>query len=203
MRVIGTLAAVLFRLLVALLPGAWLRWLITQWYPLKIITGRSNYEPYLYRWALRKRPDGGHDYLHFFVRGDDDEALHSHPWTGHSTILAWGYREERRVPMKMTGDAVPMEYWWDWNWLDVMLKRNKAVEAGKRTGHIVLSRSFRFLDDNTLEAETFHRVDLLHPKKGCWTLFRTGPFEKPWAFWVRDTGETVPHRAYITRKKSL
>lgn len=36
-------------------------------------------------------------YLHHFHRGDDDEALHNHPWSWSlSLILAGGYREEKR-----------------------------------------------------------------------------------------------------------
>ena len=199
MRLIG---ALLFRILIALLPGSWLRWLLTQLFPLKLITGRSDNDPYLYRWTFHKRPDGGHLYIHYFARGDDDEALHSHPASGHSTIVAWGYQEERRVPMRKTGDPVPMEYWWDCTWRDALLKRNRAVEAGKRTGYIVLSRKFRFLDENRLEADTFHRVDLLYPKKGCWTLFELEPREQPWSFWDRNTGETLPHREFIAQRKS-
>lgn len=37
-------------------------------------------------------------YLHKFHRGDDDEALHNHPWKWSvSFVLAGGYSEERRV----------------------------------------------------------------------------------------------------------
>ena len=87
-------------------------------------------------------------------------------------------------------------------WRDALLKRNRAVEAGKRTGYIVLSRKFRFLDENTLEGDTFHRVDLLYPKKGCWTLFELEPREQPWSFWDRNTGETLPHREFIAQRRS-
>lgn len=197
MRLIG---ALLFRILVALFPGVWLRWLLTKLLPFRLITGRSDNDPYLYRWTLRKRSDGGHLYIHYFARGDDDEALHSHPASGHSTIVAWGYREERRVPMQTPGDLIPMEYWWGWTWSDRW--RKGAIEAGRRTGYVVLARTFRFLDENRLEADTFHRVDLLHPKKGCWTLFEMGPREQPWSFWDRNTGETLPHREFIARRKS-
>jgi hypothetical protein len=52
--------------------------------------------PYLSRYTLADLPDGGHVYLHFFHTGDVDRDLHSHPWSGASTILTGGYVEERR-----------------------------------------------------------------------------------------------------------
>lgn len=201
MRLIG---ALLFRILVALFPGVWLRWLLTKLLPFRLITGRSDNDPYLYRWTLRKRSDGGRVYLHYFARSDDDAALHSHPWTGHSTILAWGYREERRMPMVRHGDgarAYSATGRVGWVWLDSV--KPGTFERGKRLGHIVLARSFRFLDENSLEADTFHRVDLLRPDKGCWTLFEVGPYEKSWGFWDRNTGEVLPHKEFIAKRKSL
>lgn len=78
--------------------------------------------PYLSRWYLRGVPTmpdgsppfdtrgepreaavfpnkGGIDvYLHKFHRGNNDAALHDHPWSwGVSLILAGGYVEERRM----------------------------------------------------------------------------------------------------------
>jgi len=183
MRLIG---ALLFRILVALFPGVWLRWLLTKLLPFRLITGRSDNDPYLYRWTLRKRSDGGRVYLHYFARSDDDAALHSHPWTGHSTILAWGYREERRF-------KTPVPGWWF----------SKAERWIAKDGYMVLSRPFVFLDENSLEAATFHRIDLLRPDKGCWTLFEVGPYEKSWGFWDRNTGEVLPHKEFIAKRKSL
>ncbi len=37
-------------------------------------------------------------YLHHFLKGDDEEELHNHPWRKSiAIILTGGYREERRV----------------------------------------------------------------------------------------------------------
>ncbi len=81
----------------------------------KIIT-RGDNEPYLERyfffrrewvrkffraqqWNVPRWVEGVPSiYLHHFVKGDDEEELHSHPWKRSvSLILTVGYREERRV----------------------------------------------------------------------------------------------------------
>lgn len=53
-------------------------------------------------------------------------------------------------------------------------------------------------DINALEANTFHRVDLL--ERDCWTLFWTGPKEQSWGFWDRDIGTFTPWRDFIKAK---
>jgi hypothetical protein len=41
---------------------------------------------------------------------------------------------------------------------------------------------------NCLTANTYHRVDLIKPEEGCWTLFLRGPRVQGWGFWNRETG---------------
>ena len=67
----------------------------------RVITARTNKEVYLLRFWLtppQAGPDQGLEsgdsvLLHYFVRGDDDEALHDHPWDFTTTILCGGYWE--------------------------------------------------------------------------------------------------------------
>ena len=56
-----------------------------------IIGGADN--PYLKRWWLIPRNRFFNVYLHVFFRSDDDRALHDHPWSNLSFILAGGYTE--------------------------------------------------------------------------------------------------------------
>lgn len=88
----------------------------------RIIADRDGLSPYLSRWYLWGAPhmpdgsspfdrfgnervgavwpkaDGFGIYVHRFHRGDDDAALHNHPWRlAASFVLAGGYVEERRV----------------------------------------------------------------------------------------------------------
>lgn len=83
--------------------------------PPRLIYDREGGSIYLSRWYLigRRRSEdelGARDeftlidrlpfnlFLHRFHRGDDDAALHNHPWTwAFALVLAGGYDEERRV----------------------------------------------------------------------------------------------------------
>lgn len=66
-------------------------------------------KPYLERYYLGTW-FGVTCYLHRFVSGDGDRAVHDHPWTGAAAlVLAGGYREERLVHMDpATGWAVKL-----------------------------------------------------------------------------------------------
>lgn len=55
-------------------------------------------------------------------------------------------------------------------------------------------------DTNILAPDTFHRVDLLDPANGCWTLFTTGAKVQSWHFWDRDTGILTPWREALARR---
>lgn len=67
----------------------------------------------------------------------------------------------------------------------------------RREGDRVVERVYRRGDVNILDADTFHRVDLLTPDLGCWTLFMTGPKEQSWGFWDRTTGAYTGWREAI------
>lgn len=63
--------------------------------PVRVIDGGDG-SPYLSKHALLRGVHGGwHLHLHRFHRGDEDTALHNHPWPCASLILVGGYREER------------------------------------------------------------------------------------------------------------
>lgn len=46
-------------------------------------------DPYLKRWFLLPRSRWGNVYLHEFVKSDDPDALHNHPWPFVS-LCVWG-----------------------------------------------------------------------------------------------------------------
>jgi hypothetical protein len=49
--------------------------------------------PYLLRWFLVPRNPVLNVYLHCFLRSDDDQALHDHPWANCSILLRGNYTE--------------------------------------------------------------------------------------------------------------
>lgn len=126
---------------------------------------------YLARWVLwgKRFGPGGKVFLHKFHRGDQDDALHDHPWPFWSLILWGGYWEET-----LTGVADPGT--------GVAVRQRRWHEPGS-----LLRRP----------AEWLHRV-VLPPGRHCWTLVWTGPKERSWGFLCRD-GRRVPWRAFVGR----
>lgn len=141
---------------------------LSQSLPTRVIYGKTG--PYLSRYTLRDKEGGGHIYLHFFHRSDEDLELHNHPWSGRSLILTGGYMEVRRTRKWPSGE------------------------------NSVSYRKYPPGDINVLEPETYHRIDLLTPKEGCWTLFETQGKEQSWGFWDRHTNVTTPWREFLAAK---
>lgn len=53
---------------------------------------------------------------------------------------------------------------------------------------------------NVIRADDFHRVDLLNPEMGSWSLFVAGRKTGGWGFRDRTTGTFVPQREYLASK---
>lgn len=140
-----------------------------------VLIGREG-NPYLLRVYLLPegiRQDTIGLYLHYFLRGDTDKNPHNHPWDySESTILTGGYTE------------YVMERQWPPPLVQSFVKT--TYEPGS-TNHI----------HNT----TYHRVELLDPKRGCWTLFRAGKRlcesnGTDWGFFDLKTKQHVPWGMY-------
>jgi len=170
-----------------------LEWLAGRLPPPRVIMDRQGGSPYLSRYYLKGRPymaDGSSPtdemgelregvivppgigvYLHKFHRGDDDRALHNHPWMwARSLILVGGYVEERRVSFP-----------WD-------TARYRVARRIVRAGAY-----------NRIDADDFHRVELL--EKDCWSLFIAGPKTGSWGFWDRVTNEFLHWRDFIAKTR--
>lgn len=106
-------------------------------------------------------------YLHYFYRGDMDEALHNHPWeTSASLILTNGYVEER------------------WDGVSETVSR-RMVKPG---------------DINIIRANDYHRVTLIDPRKGAWTLFFAGSRVQDWSFGGPDYETPIPWREFVDKR---
>jgi hypothetical protein len=58
----------------------------------------------------------------------------------------------------------------------------------------VITRTLRPGSINRIMADDFHRVELLDPTRGAWTLFFTGSrVKEPWGFWWPGVHDFIPH----------
>jgi hypothetical protein len=71
-----------------------LDWIMRSREPDVVIGGYE--KPYVLRWYLIPRNDWLSIYLHLFIRGDEDDALHDHMGDSASIIFESGYFEEFR-----------------------------------------------------------------------------------------------------------
>lgn len=136
-----------------------------------VITGRNDADVYLLRFWLSttvRRASSTADgeaiesgdslLLHYFARGDDDQALHDHPWDFRTTILAGGYCEHL-PPFDWHGGAIDNGPGPDWH----------IASAWRSPGDVISHR-----------ATDLHCVGRIEP--ATWTLVRTGPRVRPWGF---------------------
>lgn len=145
----------------------------------RVIPTRDGTRPYLLRcWLSGTNPTADGEVfessesvlLHHFLEPDDDGALHDHPWSFTTTILAGGYDE-----------ALPPEGWTH----GMVGPPIDACVARRRAGHRIAHT-----------ATDLHAVVSIRP--GTWTLVSTGPRVRDWFF--HPPGEaTVPWRTYLAR----
>lgn len=92
---------------------------LREWALLRITTTEPNVviggpvDPYLMRWYILPRNPVFNVYLHWFLRSDDDRALHDHPWVNLSILLDGEYTEHtiaaggiHRHTVRRAGDLV-------------------------------------------------------------------------------------------------
>lgn len=167
----------------------------------RVIYDRDGKRPYLSRYYMlfRDRSDTGdrfplNVFLHHFHRGDDDQALHNHPWHWSAAIiLAGGYTEERRTRTWADGLSPSMA-----------AALSLMIFATVPGPDIVVRRVLRPGSINVIRANDYHRVDLLDEDRGAWSIFIAGPRTgKSWGFWDRVTGITVPWKTFVEKKRGL
>jgi len=56
---------------------------------------------------------------------------------------------------------------------------------------------------NLIRKDDYHRVELLNPKKGSWSLFIAGKNVGSWGFRDSDTGEHIPWKEYLGGKNTV
>ncbi len=123
--------------------------------------------------------------LHYFARGDDDQALHDHPWDYFSShILSGGY-SERRPPLAW---RTSNETW---------------AELGSVPGCAWSDHEITVRDHDSGEmmriGRNQHAVEDVLPE--TWSLIQTGPRVRPWGF-HRPGGIWQPYREFLAEKRA-
>lgn len=122
-------------------------------------------------------------FLHHFRDSDRDVELHNHPWSRSvSFVLAGGYVEER---MRNLGET---------------FYRHPKHGTATFTSFEITQRVVKPLRINVIKSDDFHRVTLMNGRD-AWTLFVTGHKAQTWVFWSPITGEYVPWREHLARRK--
>lgn len=158
----------------------------------QLIMARTNRsEVYLVRMWLVEQPPMGQDdrfesgsaaFLHYFVRGDDDQSLHDHPWNFRTRILA-GYYVENLPPSDWAKSSIAGPEW------DENTQRH---DAGEIINH---------------QAADLHCVSYI--ERGTFTLVSTGPRIRDWGFhppgkpWVGYREYLGLDRSTVTPEKDL
>jgi len=125
---------------------------------------------YLKRWHLyRARREStfsilrSNIYLHQFLQGDADRALHDHPWNSLGMILSGSYDEH--VPKNF-------EDWVKYN--------NRETKIIKRHAFRPVYRPACYTHMIKLHEDKEYKL------KPVWTLFITSEKIREWGFWCKD-----------------
>ena len=144
----------------------------------RLINDRANKEPYLVRYYMLftdrdKFPFNV--FIHKFMKGDDDEDPHDHPWGFFHIILSGGYWEE--VPIDETEET----------------KFYKGFcKIWRRPGYW-----------NIVNSDYTHRIELDDKKPKPWTLFVPFKRDNTWGFWTKNNMNTwckINHDVYLKNK---
>lgn len=143
-----------------------LLYFVSDHLPCKIIRGDKKH-PYLERYYLCS-VFGRRFYLHRFLGGDVDEALHNHPWRKScSWLLTGGYLE--------------------------FISRRKSPDDYYDLN--IESRKLRAGSVNRIDSDCLHRIVKAKPE--TWTVFwHTIPRVQPWGFVVDESDGTTRFEEY-------
>ena len=130
-----------------------------------IIYDRANKEPYLIRYYLLfvDRVNFPFNiFIHKFMKGDDDEDPHDHPWGFFHIILSSGYWEN--VPMNISEHKFDRGFCKIW----------------RPAGYW-----------NIVSSDYTHRIELRDGEPKPWTIFVPFKRNNHWGFWIKQN-DTEP-----------
>ncbi|MGH8074261.1 MAG: hypothetical protein ACREO4_09325 [Lysobacter sp.] len=151
--------------------------------------------PYLTRWHVIPRNPWFNIYLHYFEHGDDDRALHDHPWRSWSLLLDGRYREhtsEWMYDMPLDGSPEGVRAFNQQlaelftptdgrTYVPGSTTRNEGKFPGQLKFDYV--QDFSTGDFRALSPDHMHLLELFGDNnEPCWTLFITGRRKRRWGF---------------------
>ena len=111
----------------------------------------------LFRWYLIPKNNWFNIYLHKTVKSDDGRALHDHPWSSVSFLLAGWMHETYFLDPILPGKPVDL------------------IMAGQR--------QIPWMKPVYRRSTEAHRLVIKQGQGPAWTLFITGPKKRKWGFW--------------------
>lgn len=84
-----------------------------------------------------------------------------------------------------------------WDWAIAFILTGGYTAEERQDDDSVAVKSYPPFSINLIRAKDFHRVDLLDPINGCWTLFVRHKRIQDWGFWDRDTKIYLPWREFL------
>lgn len=148
----------------------WLLKKIVAKLPFRTITD-PNGDPYLTRWYVW--PSGPRS------SGDADDVTPDAPF---AVFIHFFHRSDK--------DRDQHSHPWSKS-LALILKGGYIEERGD------MRRTMRPGRINIISKDDYHRVELLEPTKGSWSLFIAGRNVSSWGFRDTETGEHIPWREYL------
>lgn len=132
--------------------------------------------PYLSRYFLLRKAKPG-----------DEEDAADRPF---SVFLHYFHRGDEDVELH--------NHPWGFSF-SIVLTNGYLEERWTRYG--VRTRKIRPGSLNILRSSDFHRVDLINPNKGAWTVFFAGRRVQDWGFWhPQHRPEFVPWRTFVKNR---
>jgi hypothetical protein len=149
----------------------------------RVIYDREGKSPYLSRYYLRGRP----------TMPDGSEPFAPDGAPKREAIFPEGVAIYLHKFHRSDSDDALHNHPWVWS-RSLVLAGGYSEE--RRVGNAVVRRDVRPVTWNRIDADDFHRVDLL--EQDCWSLFFAGPkTSKSWGFWNRVTRVFLPWRDFI------
>lgn len=122
--------------------------------------------------------DGGDPYLHRFY------LLHVARRFVPGVFVHYFYRSD--------GDRELHNHPWRWA-VSIVLRSGYIEQRMEGSNGTVTERTIRAPAVNLIRGDTFHRVQLLEPDRGCWSIFIAGPRKSAWGFIDLETREFETH----------